>query len=117
MVNIRCAAPAVHSGVRYSEVRGRRMQSTIRDDPGRGRGTKAAKAHKRAMPIARLAGNGMDFADAIELHALVDAGLEWPEAARQLAGRNLAHARRALQRGHRQSARSWYLLASACFRF
>ena len=52
------------------------------------------------MPIARLTGNGMDFADAIELHALVDQGLEWPEAARQLAARNLAHARRALHRGH-----------------
>jgi alpha-beta hydrolase superfamily lysophospholipase len=77
----------------------------------------AGKAHKRAMPIARLAGNGMDFADAVELHALVDAGLGWPEASVRLAARNLAHARRAIQRGHRTSARSWYLHASACFRF
>jgi dienelactone hydrolase len=81
------------------------------------RDTKAAKAHKRAMPIARLAGNGMDFADAIELHALVDQGVEWRDAASHLAARNLSHARGALQRGHRQSARNWYLLASACFRF
>ena len=69
------------------------------------------------MPIARLTGNGMDFADAIELHAMVDQGPEWPDAASELADRNLSHARRALLRGHRQTARSWYLLASACFRF
>ena len=93
------------------------MSQPARRDLAGARVAKAAKAHKRAMPIARLAGNGMDFADAIELHALVDEGLEWPEAARQLAARNLAHARRALHRGHTHSARTWYLLASACFRF
>src|SRR4051794_27976275 len=92
-------------------------QAATRDEIAPLEDMKAAKAHKRAMPIARLVGNGMDFADAIELHALVDQGLQWPEAARQLAVRNLAHARRALGRGHQQSARSWYLLASACFRF
>jgi alpha-beta hydrolase superfamily lysophospholipase len=81
------------------------------------RSTKSGKAHKRAMPIARLTGNGMDLADAIELHAMVDQGVDWPEAASQLADRNLAHARRELLRGHRQTARSWYLLASACLRF
>jgi alpha-beta hydrolase superfamily lysophospholipase len=80
-------------------------------------GGKAAKAHKRAMPLARLTGNGMDFADAVELHAMVDQGLEWPEAASRLADRNLSHARREQLQGHRASARSWYLLASACFRF
>jgi dienelactone hydrolase len=69
------------------------------------------------MPIARLAGNGMDFADAAELHAMVDRGLEWPEAAGHLADRNLSHARRELLKGHRETARSWYLLASACLRF
>ena len=78
---------------------------------------KVGKAHKRAMPIARLTGNGMCVADAIELHAMVDRGSGWPEAASQLAERNLARARRAIRRGHRQSARSGYLLASACFRF
>src|SRR6476620_5771290 len=93
------------------------MSRPARQDLAGARVAKAAKAHKRAMPIARLAGNGMDFADAIELHALVDQGLEWPEAARRLAARNLAHARQALRRGHAHSARAWYLLASACFRF
>ena len=92
-------------------------QVSARDEVASLRVTRAGKAHKRAMPIARLVSNGMDFADAIELHALVDQGLEWADAAGRLADRNLAHARRALRRGHRQSARSWYLLASACFRF
>jgi alpha-beta hydrolase superfamily lysophospholipase len=90
------------------------MQVSTRDEV---RSRKAAKAHKRAMPIARLIGNGMDFADASELHAMVDDGVEWPDAASQLADRNLSRARRELLRGHRQTARSWYLLASACFRF
>jgi dienelactone hydrolase len=92
-------------------------QGITQDDMRPLRSTKAAKAHKRAMPIARLTGNGMDFADAVELHAMVDQGVDWPEAAGQLADRNLLHARRAQLRGHRHSARSWYLLASACFRF
>src|SRR3954471_24403704 len=92
-------------------------QAATRDEIAPLEDMKAAKAHKRAMPIARLVGNGMDFADAIELHALVDQGLAWPEAASQLAARNLRHARRELGRGHRHSARSWYLHASACFRF
>ena len=48
---------------------------------------------------------------------MVDQGSDWPEAASQLADRNLSRARREMRRGHRQSARSWYLLASACFRF
>ena len=92
-------------------------QVSAPDETRRLRSTKAAKAHKRAMPIARLAGNGMDLADALELHAMVDAGADWPEAASELADKNLAHARRELLQGHRESARSWYLLASACLRF
>jgi dienelactone hydrolase len=92
-------------------------QVSTRDEIAPLRRTKAGKAHMRAMPIARLNGNGMDLADAIELHAMVDQGLDWPEAASRLGDRNLSHARRELLRGHRQSARSWYLLASACFRF
>src|SRR3954454_18270169 len=92
-------------------------EGSMRDETAPLRSTKSGKAHKRAMPIARLSGNGMDFADAIELHAMVDEGVDWPEAAIRLADRNLSHARRELLRGHRQSARSWYLLASACLRF
>ncbi len=92
-------------------------QVSTRDETAPLRSKKAGKAHKRAMPIARLTGNGMSFADAIELHAMVDRGSGWPEAASQLADRNLSRARREIRQGHRQSARSWYLLASACFRF
>src|SRR3954447_16347928 len=92
-------------------------QAATRDEIAPLEDMKAAKAHKRAMPIARLVGNGMDFADAVELHALVDEGVEWHAAATRLADRHLSQARRALVRGHRQTARSWYLLASACFRF
>jgi alpha-beta hydrolase superfamily lysophospholipase len=78
---------------------------------------RAAKAHKRAMPIARLVGNGMDYADAVELHALVDAGTPWADAAERLGDLNLARAHQSLSRGHRLSARSWFLHASACLRF
>jgi alpha-beta hydrolase superfamily lysophospholipase len=92
-------------------------QVSTRDETAPLRTMKAGKAHKRAMPIARLTGNGMDFADATELHAMVDEGSDWPEAASELADRNLSRARRELLAGHRQTARSWYLLASACFRF
>lgn len=92
-------------------------QVSAREEIDAPRYTKAGKAHKRAMPIARLTGNGMDLADAFELHAMVDQGRDWPDAAGELGDRNLSHARRALLRGHRQTARSWYLLASACFRF
>ena len=55
------------------------------------------------MPIARLAGNGMDFADALELHALADAGLSWPDAAERLGDRNLRRAGAASARGQRRS--------------
>jgi hypothetical protein len=89
----------------------------IDEEPRARERARAAKAHKRAMPIARLVANGMDFADAFELHGLVDAGLDWPDAAERLAGRNLARARRASAQGHLRSAHSWFLLASACFRF
>jgi dienelactone hydrolase len=92
-------------------------QVGVRDEIAPLRSTTAAKAHKRAMPIARLTGNGMDLADAIELHGMADRGVAWPEGASQLGDRHLAHARRELLRGHRQTARSLYLLASACFRF
>ena len=77
----------------------------------------AAKAAKRAMPIARLAGNGMAYPDALELHALADAGVAWNHGAERLGDRNLARGHDALVRGHRHSARSWFFLASACFRF
>ena len=59
------------------------------------------------MPIARLVGNGMDFADAIELHAMVDQGAGLARGRRvELARRNLspratgAAARPSAERAH-----------------
>jgi len=69
------------------------------------------------MPIERLAGNGMSEADARELHLDVGEGATWHEAAARLGDRNLARARHALDRRQRRSAREWFFLASACYRF
>ena len=69
------------------------------------------------MPIERLAGNGMSEADARALHLDVDDGVAWHEAAERLGDRNLARARQALDRRQRRSAREWFFLASACYRF
>ncbi|WP_083441044.1 alpha/beta hydrolase family protein [Nitriliruptor alkaliphilus] len=75
-----------------------------------------AEAHKRAMPRQRLLGNGMDYADVAELYERVDAGESWSDVNAQLGERNVARAEAALRAGHTATARSWYLLASACFR-
>ncbi|MFC6881438.1 MULTISPECIES: alpha/beta hydrolase family protein [Actinomadura] len=76
----------------------------------------AAEAHKRAMPVQRLVGNGMDLADAGELYRLVDLGRPWDAVAEELGERDLARADAALAEGHTATARGWYLFASACFR-
>ena len=47
-----------------------------------------AEAHKRAMPLQRLTGNGMDYADVIELYRTVDDGVGWSGAAERLGDRN-----------------------------
>jgi alpha-beta hydrolase superfamily lysophospholipase len=77
----------------------------------------AAKAHKRAMPIERLVGNGMSDSDARELHRRIDDGVTWHAAADRLGDRNLARARDALDRHQRRSARESFFFASACYRF
>ena len=41
------------------------------------------EAHKRAMPMQRLIGNGMDYADVVELYALADSGVPWADAGAQ----------------------------------
>src|SRR3954451_16584598 len=71
----------------------------------------AAEAHKRAMPLQRLTGNGMDYADVIALYADVDAGTPWDEAAERLGDQNLERAERAARDGHLLTARSWFLAA------
>jgi len=75
---------------------------------------KEIAAHKRAMPIQRLLDNGMDHADAVDLHALTAANLGWTEAAQWLGERNL---RRAAAAAHPATARGYHRHASACFRF
>ncbi|MFT3873618.1 MAG: alpha/beta hydrolase [Nocardioides sp.] len=76
----------------------------------------AAEAHKRAMPLQRLTGNGMDYADVVALYAGVDSGTPWDEAAENLGNRNIDRAEREATAGHSLSARSWYLAASCCYR-
>ncbi|MFB9314815.1 alpha/beta fold hydrolase [Nocardioides plantarum] len=76
----------------------------------------AAEAHKRAMPLQRLTGNGMDYADVVALYAAVDDGVEWQDAAERLGRVNLDRANEAAAAGHDITARSWWLAASACFR-
>src|SRR5882672_777916 len=78
---------------------------------------KAIDAHRRAMPVPRLLDNGMDYADAVALHALAAQGVPWPEAASWLGAENLARADAARAAGRRITARAAYRLACACFRF
>lgn len=68
------------------------------------------------MPLQRLLGNGMDYADVTSLYSKVDGGQEWPEAANELGDQNIERAQRALNNGHLLTARSWYFLAAACYR-
>lgn len=69
------------------------------------------------MPLQRLNGNGMSYSDATQLHARSISGEDWAEVARELALANTERAERAVAHGHTVSARSWYLFASACWRF
>ena len=78
------------------------------------RDTKAG--NQRAMPIARLVGNGMDFADAIELHALVDQGLECRSRESARGPQPRARSTGAPARASAECT-SGLLLASACYRF
>jgi alpha-beta hydrolase superfamily lysophospholipase len=72
---------------------------------------------QRAMPMQRLLGNGLEWADAREWHQLVDQGVHWVEAGEWLGDCNLHHAQVALAEGHRHTAVSYYYYASACYRF
>ncbi|MCP2280983.1 Alpha/beta hydrolase family protein [Nocardia amikacinitolerans] len=75
-----------------------------------------AEAHKRAMPMQRLIGNGMDYADVVDLYAAVDTGRPWPDAAAALGELNAERAGKAAAQGHFTTARDWHLRASACYR-
>jgi dienelactone hydrolase len=84
------------------------------DSPGL---SKELEAHRRAMPVQRLLDNGMEYADAVALHALTAEGRPWIETAEGLGDRDLERARGALKNGHVLTARSYFRYASACFRF
>jgi pimeloyl-ACP methyl ester carboxylesterase len=71
----------------------------------------------RAMPLARLLSNGMEYADAQNLRSMAAAGVDWVKAGTWLAERNLRLAKKALAAGHRVTARTYFRYASACFRF
>lgn len=72
---------------------------------------------QRALPIQRLSGNGMDYADALALHDFAERGVPWIKAAAWLGEANLRRAREAGDAGHRVSARAHLFHAAACFRF
>jgi alpha-beta hydrolase superfamily lysophospholipase len=74
-------------------------------------------ALRRALPIQRLIGNGMDYADAAALHTMAEAGVDWAGAAEALGDATLARAQAALRAGHTRTARSTLRQASSCFRF
>ncbi|MBY8862011.1 alpha/beta fold hydrolase [Nocardia sp. CA2R105] len=73
-------------------------------------------AHKRAMPLQRLIGNGLDYADAVELYALADAGIPWADAGARIGERIADSAIESLAAGHTLTARADFLRASACYR-
>lgn len=76
-----------------------------------------AAAHRRAMPLARLIANGMEWADAHELHAMSEQLVPWHIAARRIGDGVLARAETALGAGHRRTARECFQFASAAYRF
>lgn len=78
---------------------------------------KELDSYRRAMPLQRLIGNGMEYSDAHAVHALVESGVHWVEAGEWLAERNLALAQRALGAAYVATARSHFHAASACLRF
>lgn len=83
---------------------------------GTGESKEAIEAHKRAMPVQRLLGNGMDYADIVELYRRVDTGESWAHVGEQLGDRNIERAVNAADRRHLATARDWYLAAAACYR-
>lgn len=72
---------------------------------------------RRALPIQRLVGNGMDYADAVALHDFAARNIPWTAAAAWLGEANVRRAREADDAGNRMSAREHLFHAAACFRF
>lgn len=78
---------------------------------------KELDSYRRAMPLQRLIGNGMEYADAHALHAMVASGVHWIDAGEWLASRNLALAEAARGAGRIATARDHFFFGSACLRF
>ncbi|WP_454743933.1 alpha/beta hydrolase family protein [Cupriavidus necator] len=78
---------------------------------------KENESHARAMPLQRLLGGGMEYADAVTLLSLGNHNARWVDVACWLAERHLSVARKAEAEGRTATARSSYHYASACFRF
>ena len=77
----------------------------------------AAQALQRAMPVTRLLDCGMDYADAIALHARTAQGEPWDMAAEALAEAQFARAGQAERAGHPVTARDAQEKAIACLLF
>ncbi|TWC76449.1 alpha/beta hydrolase family protein DUF1100 [Rhizobium sp. SJZ105] len=78
---------------------------------------KALAAARRALPMQRLVGNGMDYSDAAALHCMAEQGIAWIPAATFLGEANLERAEEALACNNLRTAADYLRLASACFRF
>ncbi|ELW9445688.1 alpha/beta fold hydrolase [Burkholderia cenocepacia] len=72
-----------------------------------------ALALQRAMPVTRLLDCGMDYADAVALHARTSAGEPWDVAAEVLADAQLARATQAADAGHLVTAADAQAMAIA----
>ena len=77
----------------------------------------AAAQVQRAMPVTRLLDCGMDYADAIALHARTAQGEPWDMAAEALAEAQFARAGQAERAGHPVTARDAQEKAIACLLF
>lgn len=77
----------------------------------------ALDAAQRAMPLQRLTGNGMPYADAVMLQTMATDGVPWPQAASWIGDCNLLRAKECEQRGDTASAHLYFRYAAAAFRF
>lgn len=77
-------------------------------------GLQSLQAARRALPVQRLVGNGMDYADAVALHEAAERGVPWTDAACWAGDANLQRAWAALAAVTR---RDHLFRAAACFRF
>jgi dipeptidyl aminopeptidase/acylaminoacyl peptidase len=72
------------------------------------------ESHRRAMPLQRLLGGGMRYADAVALHEMASLGVTWDTGAEWLGERNV---RLAAAASTKVTARECFRFASACYRF